>query len=104
MCGWVLFVCLLVDEFEIIELNSNSSTAVSGVVEGCGQQLGQDPDEPLTRGAVARRRWRSAIHQQIVLLRMDRQNHWIKGQLGVMKRSLETLQCFYTCMQINSVQ
>jgi len=71
-----------VDDFEIIELNSNNATARSGIVEGCGQS-GQDPEEPLTRGAVTRQRWRSAIHQQIVLIRMDRQNHWIKGQLRV---------------------
>ena len=67
--------CLVsVDDFEIIELSP-----ANGKGEREAYTVRQTQDKQLPEVSTARRRWQSAIHQQIVLIRMDKENQWIKG-------------------------
>ena len=65
------------DEYEIIELGS---PWVRG--EGQGRVGGSPVDEERSqsRRSVAQRRWKDAIHQQVLLLRMEKENQWLKGE------------------------
>ncbi len=65
------------EDFEIIELAPSISEVNQR--EARSNEASHQEEEEVPVSSVARRRWQSAIQQQLVLLRMDKQNQWIKG-------------------------
>lgn len=58
--------------------------ALGGGVGGGDSTLGAVPEERRKKsGAELRELWRKAIHQQILLLRMERENQKLQGETQV---------------------
>ena len=79
------------DEFEIIELSSPGKGG--GKSWGGGGMGGERTCEP----SVARRRWQDAIHQQLLLIRMDKENQLLKSKCAYVQWVL-CMCCVCVCV------